>query len=349
MTRYAVSRVALASVARDVMRIWGTNLPVLGAIDAKLRWLYRDAPEPANDVYVLAADEELVGTAGLAVRRFDGLGRDLRVALGCDLAIDRPHRVVLPALRLVQEVRRDARATYDVVYNFPNELARGLYARAGYHDLGVMMRYVRVLRAESYVTRYVDNARLARAIGAAIDVALAAWQLPAVLAARHRYRLAWLDAVDDRFDALWDAARGAYPLVSRRDASWLRWRCLDSPSGRGRIATLCERGTGELHAYAVVHHGAGVAHITDLFGRPLALGPLLALVCAELRLTAATSVSIRYLGSPRVVAVLARNGFRRRVSDRHVYVATGDTLAAAERVRVLDTASWHLTDYDEDT
>ncbi len=352
-THYIVSRVAPATVESDLIRLWRSNLPVSGDVRAKLRWSYHDVPEPPERVYMLQVRDgdlppRIVGSAGVVVRRFASPAGELRVALGCDLAVERAHRVVLPALRLVRQIRRDTCGEFDLIYNFPNEHARGLYARAGYHDLGTMIRYVKVLRTAPYIARVVKHAAVARAVGSVADLAIRARLALAIPRAARAFRLEWLDDIDARFDALWEAARAEYALVGWRDAGWLRWRWLANPDGRCRIAALVDDGCA-VRAYAIVRLCDGVAHVCDLFGMPCDLDSLVALLSASLRDQGAASVSFRFLGGLWVRRLLAAHGFRARRSTRHVYVAAGDALTRMTHVRIADVEAWHLTDYDEDT
>jgi hypothetical protein len=351
-TEYRISRRAPDAVELELVQIWRRNLPLAGDAYAKLHWSYHEPPDRPDRVYLLEALDgdrapEIVGSAGVVLRRFASPGGELRVALGCDLSVDESHRVVRPALGLVREVRRDACAELDLIYNFPNGRACGLYTRAGYADLGPMIRYVQLLRSAPYVVRVVRRARLARAVGALLDLAPRGRIAVADRVARRLYRLEWLDDVDDRFDALWETARTAYPIVGRRDAAWLRWRCLASPDALGRVAALMENGT--LRGYAIVRVVGEVAHVRDVFGMPEHLDPLLAMLSATLRDAGVASVSLRYLGSPRIVRVLRAHGFRRRDASRHVFVTPGEALTGSARQHAADPESWHLTDYDEDT
>jgi hypothetical protein len=350
--RYVVSRVDPRSVEPDLIRIWHDNLPVLGDVRAKLRWSYHDAPERPAFVYVLAAVERdrpprVVGSAGVAVRRFSGIAGELRVALGCDLAVDPPHRTLQPALQVVREVRRDTGTEFDLTYNFPNRHARGLYARAGYHNLGAMTRYVRVLQTAPYLARHLPRP-LARVAAAPVDFATRARHVLPIQRATRRFRVEWLDEVDERFDALWRTARPTYGIIGRRDASWLRWRCIANPSGKARVAALVDRRSATLRAYAIVQQTDDVVHLRDLFGLPGHVDSLLTLLCPLLRATGASSVSVAYLGSASMVELLAKHGFSAREADRHVYVGVGNKITGVDRTRALDAESWHLTDYDED-
>src|SRR5690242_13515260 len=218
--RYRIERAAAHDVEREVVRIWRAGLPVEGDGRERFRWTYDDAPQRVRDLYVLVADDhasaQLVGTAGVQIRRFSREGRALRVALGCNLAIDPSHRSVLPALRLIRELQRDTRHQYALTYNIPNDQARGLYERAGFHDLGSMTRHVAILHHTPIVRRLLRARRVAAAVSSVLDAVQRARRAWAARRASRELRLDWLDDPDDRFDALWETASRAYPLLAMR-------------------------------------------------------------------------------------------------------------------------------------
>ena len=351
---YSVSRMASREAIPDLHRIWADSLRDAGDVEERLRW-YAQAPTACDHVFVLAAHEStlpnrIVGTAGLEIRAFALAGRELRVALGCNLAVEPAHRTLFPGLRLLREVQRATTAELDLAYNFPNERAQPLFVRAGYHELGRMPRYVRILRHATYVSRVVPVTAVASGAGAAIDLVVGARYALRHRRAARALELVWLDDVDARFDALWERARHEYVLVGRRDASWLRWRYLVFPRSRARIAALVEHGPGaDVRAYALVTERDGVAHVRDLFGSIGDLDPLLALLTRELRGRGATSASFGYLGSDGVVALLDAHGFRPRPTSRRVFVAAGAALSVKERAIATSPTAWHLTEFDEDS
>jgi hypothetical protein len=372
--KYAVVRAAPAEVAGTLQRLWDANLVVAGGAEQKYRWLYVDAPDQPDSVFLLeasaaGAEPRAVGTAGICVRRFSVGGRDASAALLADLAVDKEHRSLMPALSLVREVKAHALAHHDFAYGFPNKLAVGVFKRVGYRELGTITRYARVLRHAGYLGRVRDldlssvprpvRSALERAVGmaavaklggAALDAARLARGAPSALSAARAVRLDWLEAPDERFDALWEEARGDYQVVGRRSAAFLRWRF---PAADGhKIAALRQRGGGQrLLAYAVVQRDGEVAHIRDLFGRMASLGSLLDLLVPALYRRGAASASIRYLGSPRVVALLTERGFEARQSDRTITVGRREPVPDGDEIGALveRAEAWHLLDADEDT
>lgn len=366
---YAVVEAEPEAVATHLQRLWGANLTVAGDVARKFRWLYRDAPDRAGVVFMLAArggeadgaGDAFVGTAGVCVRRFQVGGREVTAALLADLAVDRDHRSLLPALNLVRQVKAHALGAHALAYGFPNHNAVGVFKRAGYQALGTINRYARVLRHHEYIDhirnsevprlpgpalfrRVVDRALaippLARAGTTAIDVGRLLQGTPDVMRAWRHHRLEWLDGPDERFDALWEHARAEYAIVARRSAAFLRWRFPADPGTR--YAALVRRSDRSVVAYAVVQLEDGTAHLRDLFGHHDAFAPLIDRLLPALYRRGATSASIRYLGGPRLTELLARRGFAQRPGERTI-------MWAAATPTPGDPAQWHLLDADEDT
>ncbi len=346
------------SIHDELMRVWADNLPVEGTVAEKFKWLYRDPAEPPDTVFTLTADGAIVGSAGVLTRRFQVAHHSLSAALLADLAVDHDHRSLLPALRLVRAAQKHALHRYGFAYGFPNDSARGVFKRARYRELGAPARYARVLRHAPYVERgagldrvprvvaaAMKNAIIARVVGAVADVGRLSLDATHSVRAVARFRLEWIDAPDERFDKLWHRARHDYTVIAERTASFLRWRY--PATNPCRIAALIDRASGDLRAYAFLQQVDGVAHVRDLFGHLDDLGALLDLLVPRLYAQHATSVSIRYLGAPRVVSILAAHGFQARETERTVALRVSPTMADAAAL-IEDPEQWHLTDLDED-
>lgn len=334
-----------AADARDaLLRLWGENLTVDGDLEAKLRWFYLDAPTGRGEAFLLqAADDTVVGCAGLSVRELVFRGRRVRAALLADFVIDKAHRSALPALTLQRAIKRHAEATYDLAYGFPNSLAVAVLKRIGYHELGKMARYVRVLRHAPFVEK--KYGRTAGAAAITLDPALLAltrmrggrsWPLT---------RLTWLPDFDARFDRLWERAQPAELIACRRSMELLRWRFGRAPGRPHKIVALADG--AEIRAYAVIRgQRGGPAEIVDLLGRDLeAVDSLFARLAPELYLAGHTTISFRYLGAPMLQPVLERHRFSLRDAKRSVIVHSASLPAEVAH----DPQRWYMTDLDEDT
>ena len=367
-SRYRIERAAPADARDALARIWRTNLTLEADAATKYRWLYEEAPDRPPVVFLLVADgapaAQAVGTAGVGLRRFVASGAELRAGILGDLAVDREHRSVMPALTLVREAKAWALGELDFAYGFPNKSAEGVFKRAGYKPLGAIGRYVRVLRHAGYVDRVGDadlarlparlrpaaRAALAGPAGAVIargvDVAVLARDLPA-LARTRDLELAWSERADPRLDQLWAAARGDHGVVGARTARFVDWRFFRGTS-TGRQLVLATDKRGAPRAYAVVEMNEGVATVRDLFGFRAAIPALLDRLAPALYRRGAASIAIRYLGASWLADALRARRFTLRQQDRMIALAVSDRLDAATAAKLADVESWHLTDADED-
>jgi GNAT superfamily N-acetyltransferase len=369
--RYSVERRPFVEVETELRRLWDDNLTVDGGVERKLAWLYREAPDPPDGVFMLAADGDdeprrWVGTAGVLIRRVQIAERELRAGLLADLAVDRAHRSVGPALMLAREARTWTLGHLDLAYGFPNRHAEGVFKRVGYKVLGKMPRYARVLRhagyaakvteddlarapapLRSFLLRGLQQPALANLAGLAADAAVLALGAAEGIGAASRLRLEYVARPDERFDRLWAAAHASFGVVGQRTSHFLDWRF--PPSDAISFAVASTRRTGEPRAYAVLERDGDTVHVRDLFGHPTDIPALLDLVIPALYARGAASLSMRYLGAPWLVDALTARRFATRATERTITIGTSERLPAEVRARIEDATSWHMTDADEDT
>ena len=360
---YRVKSQRPIAIEADICRLWRENLGLATSAEDKFRWLYRDAPDVADTVFALEAVENgqarLVGANGMVRRRLWVAGRELQAVVNCDFAVDRAHRSLLPALSLLRIFREDVAARFDLAYGFPNGKAEAVLKRAGFKELGRTRRWARVLRHAGYATRLssrndvpavvrlaASRPWLARAGAAVVDVARAAAGRLAVARGAVKYQVRSHSEPDERWDALWAAARDEYGVVGARTAAFLRWRFALVPGIS--FVTLQRRGEQQLRAYAVLQFDdvTGAAHVRDLFGHLDNLGNLVDALAPLAYRAGASSLSVRYLGAPAVERLFVDRGFTVREGTRSVVLDTGPALA--EGAIVADPSRWHLCDVDED-
>ena len=229
-----------------------------------------------------------------------------------------------------------------VHYGFPNANAVALFERMGYQKLGVMKRWVRILRHAEYVERVVRSKLFGRLAGAVLDGARLLEVVPSRVASLS-LRIERVERVDERFDRLWEVGCRRFGMVAWRGADHLRWRYLAAPGRQVELIALVERHGGVVRAYAAVERVGDVFHVRDLFGGSTAdCGLLLDHLMPVLRQLGATALSFSFLGAPVVEEMLRRHRFVARESTRTVIVDARDgvTLPALE--------AWYLTDGDAD-
>jgi hypothetical protein len=309
-----------------------------------------------------------VGTAGVGIRRIVVGDRELRAGLLGDLAVDRAHRSVMPALTLVREAKAWVLGELDLAYGFPNRAAEGVFKRVGYRTLGTIERYVRVLRHARYLERVSDaelgrvpevlrpmasaalaNPTTAAIIARGLDAAALMRRSGGLVRSAGRLGLEWTAGEDPRLDTLWQAARRGYDVVAARTARFVDWRFFRSAGAAARSLVVAVDRAGVPQAYAVVELAGDVAHLRDVFGHKAGVAGLIDRLVPALYRRGAASLSIRYLGAPWLVALLTARGFVSRQADRMIALGVSDRLEATVARQLADASAWHLTDADEDT
>jgi hypothetical protein len=246
-----------------------------------------------------------------------------------DLAVDRPHRSLAPALILVRTALAHVRTACDFAYGFPNGKSSGVMLRCGYRKVGMFARYACVLRFGPYLGRFLSLP---------VDLVRQAYLTARRWPAASTFRLEWAGDVDASFDDLWASARPGRGLVGVRSSAFLRWRFLENPVGSFRVARLVRRRDGKLRGYAVIQRVENVAHIRDVFAHEGELGPLLDLLLPSLLESGCASASFCFLGRRSVVETFRAHRFALREADHDVVAFGTDEEAEA----------WYLTDADVD-
>ncbi|HET9314937.1 MAG TPA: hypothetical protein VFQ51_05080 [Vicinamibacteria bacterium] len=346
---YAVREAAPADVEADLVALWTANLHMGGDPRDKYRWFYLGNPLGAAQAFLVEAsgpgDRAVVGTCGLGARTLLHDGRRWRAGLLADFALEPAHRTVMPGLILQRALAASARERFDFTYAFPNNAALGILSRIGYRLLGRTGRYVRPLRLDSFLRRYLGSRALAR-LAAAVPNALLAWTDRAKAAwLPRRLHIEWLAHPDPRFDVLWQRASGSHAFMGERTAAFLRWRFTERPGLPGELAALVDSETGAVRAYAaVVQKVQGVALLADfLADGDDALETLFRLLFPALRSRGFEQATTCFLGADRIDTLLRDVGFSYRNAAKNVVIDTNR--AGPELLRRGD---WYLTDADRD-
>jgi hypothetical protein len=163
-------------------------------------------------------------------------------------------------------------------------------------------------------------------------------------ARRHRLELLATGAFDDRADAIWSAASSAYPVASRRDSAYLRWR-FDRFPGANAYARYWLKGADGVVGYIVLrfgeHKGTPSAFVIDFFCLPAALPGLMALaieVCRDAGAIIMYCVTLH----PWANASFWPLGFVRRQSGWRFMMYIQDLTPEAARL-MSDPSRWFIS------
>ncbi len=331
-----------------VTSLWRGNLGESSRAESKFDWFYAGSVTGTPQTLILmhrdraeeAGNEgEAVGVGSAAPRSFLLGGQPIEAAVLVDLAVTVAHRTLYPALLLQKSLLSAGLAVRRLLYAFPNQKAAAVFQRAGYRRIGLMTRFVRVLRSRSYLEELLP-AWVAASAAVFVDVAirlryahLGSW--PA-LRWQHVRDATLTDAASSDDSGL---VRGA------RTAELLRWRFADHGRHHFHFVTARRRSDGAAIGYWVVEALENSLYVRDcsidLLRRPGAVLAWTAL-CAEARRKGFRSLHFECLAPPALQKHLRALGMKSR-SQRPVFAAISADIA--ERAA---SASWFLTAADED-
>ena len=353
--KYEACGVPAAEAQPEVVRLW--NARAARSNDVVFRWGYLSNPSGPGQCFLLRATDggtsSIVGTVGIGTRRVSLGGRTLVAGVLGDFFVVKGHRTFFPALSMQRAVLGWARQNLDLVYGFPNELARPIIKRLGFREMAHFQRHVLVLRHASYLADRIGSNTGARLLAVPIDQ-LRRLVYPGISRRPAAgLRFGRIERIDERFDRLFHARAFQGLTVGHRDAKLLQWRFIDYPGDPCSIYGLTD-GAGELRAYVVVQMTREIAHVRDLLGVDVeAMGEALRLMGGVARSHRCVSLSFACAAPPQLQRVLDRLGFRTRNSaegPRVLFGHAGDALLAeganGRNLSALDR--WYATEVDED-
>jgi len=180
-------------------------------------------------------------------------------------------------------------------------------------------------------------------------VAPALWLLDTTGGIRNgRTELVPVDAFDQRSDTLWQNVSRLYPAISRRDATWLRWRFDECPD-RHQYLRYYVRYRGRLIGYLVLRrtewNGCAALSIVDYLAAP---GDVSRLLAAGVRIARHLDAAVLLCNTLNLQArgAMRRNGFfRRRNQSIRFFAYTGDESLLRD---IQNPMKWFVTSADSD-
>ncbi len=351
--------VAFQAEASDLLsigRLWSENLSDLNiarATGQRLHWMYKDPRAGGVRTWVVRKSEtgEVVGCATVCPRLLHAEGRDVRAGILSDFAIARAHRAAGPAIALQRKILTDTVGLgFDLLYGFPNHGAAPILHRIGYSKVGVISRWVRPLRTEARLLRYLHPI-LAKGISMAADGALALNDARLGVAFGGGLREESLLRADERFDDLWERGKAGKPATCARSSAYLNWRYADFTTANYQLFCLVDPARNALRGYVVWSAHRDAAHVADLFWdrTPRALEALLVRFCRRMRSQGLATVHLVCLADDHLGAILRRLlFFTGATKERAVVAHAGPRPPEHLRPLLRESRKWLLFDGDLD-
>jgi GNAT superfamily N-acetyltransferase len=341
----------------DVLALAARNLPQFSPRRYAKYYELNPLGPPTFFLAQETKSQRSIGMAALFPARLRIDGHSVRVAVFGDFAIDPEHRGFGPALAL-QETLLSAMSAMNLycAYGSPNKLTEAVIRRLGWLDVGRFTLFVKVLKMDLVVERFLHHAgavRLATMFSSAlIDPVLAATSRERWYRKAHPFVVEKPPTFDDRFCSLWDAASSYHKITGDRNCELLNWKYesyqgIDETQPYNIFALTSS--SNDVVGYIVYTRRKNVWHIVDILflDSELVGDALLREFSRDARREGASGIGLLYLGPENVVTrTMARWGFarRKRRDGVDVYIPAG----RKEEAALMNSENWYFVWGDND-
>jgi len=349
-----------ADIARSVRRYAPEDKPALREFqieyfgphsrqcdDAYFDWLFVKNPyqEPGRPtLWICKRDGVVLGQQASIPVLLKAGAFHYKAAWGMDLMVRTEWRLkgVAPALSAAFEQSAEV-----LLGQGMSEAAHRAFMRRGWTDMGMLPVLVRPLDP-AVCARTPHAPRVTRLTprfatrGSASLAGLAFGRLAG-------FTLEPIAAFDEGVDRVWSLASGDYPVLVKRDLSYIRWRFDEIPGETGYRRYYLKR-KGEVLGYAVVRHepwrGGTVGRVIDYLAPQRCLRPLFALLIRELDSQGVAAVLLEQLHRGAQPILRSVGCFGAPVATRFIFEAREG--AAPARGLLSTAGSWLLSTADSD-
>jgi len=233
----------------------------------KFDWFYLSNPAGSAIGYGIReqSSSEMVGASAVFPRQLWVDGRERLGGIVGDLGVHPNHRTLGPALKLQKTTLTGARKEgIEILYGFPNRLAKPVQKRVGYQPIGRVIRVSRILRSYGRLKRRINLPLVTRLLAAIIDIAVRLLSREGHSSLPSNFRSAIVDRFDQRFDRLWNKAKYNHTILGVRDQSFLNWRFSACPNKNYRTFILEDIDIDDVVGYIVYYQSDDDFIIADV-------------------------------------------------------------------------------------
>lgn len=334
----------------DILSLWKNNLS--NSSYERFHWLYKEnsARNTRTWLAIDDSDKRIVGCNSLYPRYILKNGERLRMGIAIDFAVEKKHRVYGPALKIQREITDNIRKEgFDFTFAWPNEASKGVFLRAGYRILGEAINWVKPLKTEPQLIKYIKVPFIAKALGYCVDKVLCFVDRWVVIKVPQYLTPQILKSSDERFDILWERGKASYNIIGEKSSDYLNWRYANCKTEVFQFFCLIDKESQALRAYLVYSLKDNIAKIWDLFA--LSYGEIVYLLSEfvrEMRKVKVNSISITYLENNRLKKIIRKLNFSKRLTRRTCAVFIDKSYSEEDREYVLDKNNWFLLEGEMD-
>ena len=346
---YSIQQADLKEDKQNIMDFWKKSFPAWP--QHKYDWFYKDNISGHAKCWTVKNKENdaIVGFTAIFPRKFKFNGQPLMAGISGDFGVDRKHRVLGPALQLQKAVINVIESeNFDFLYGTPNKKSEPVIRRVGFKIAGTMVRMVKVLKADTYLSRILKSNLLSTLATPFANLYLKLSSPENKIQLNRSITGETVQHFDQRFDQLWEKSEGNFKLIGQRDSEFLNWRFRDCPYRDYKIFTAVEAENNHLVGYIVYHTDGDTVHISDCLAEDNEnfLDALIANFIKYTRKQKFHSISMRYLGSQQIKPSFEKFGFSERADKINVVAYSSSDSSIAELL--LDAENWYFFEADND-
>jgi hypothetical protein len=245
-----------------ILDLWRRNLADANHLEERFNWQFLSGPFGRGQIWILKADGQPIGTTSLSMRPLKLRGTLTTAGVAGDLAVNKEHRFLQPALMLQRALISSARPEISILYGVPNPAGASVMKYVGYREFCCVHRYAKVLRVSHYLKRFGKFGAVVPLIGGVADRGFAALQSFGTRNGKRVTKV--LPCFDERFDELWSRLSSEHPTWTVRDRRFLKWRYCECPIRRYKTLALLTQDESRLLGYLIYYVEDQSAICSDL-------------------------------------------------------------------------------------
>ena len=342
MTVYTVDQFDPDKEKQDLLSFWYSCEDKMWKPE-RIDWFCRFNGFAGSKVWVLRQNGSpaIIGSASTIMRPFVVDGMQVMGGINCDIVVDKKHRSLGPALKLINGIVQSAESDPEFLLTFPNDAAKGVTKRCGYTELGLFYRWVKLFRTEKKLRPRIPNFFVRKVVSGVVDLALRAADTKIWLK-----RLFYRSPVSIQAGiktGTFFPRRFDVPVCGERNLPFMLWRYAEIPDLSFSLYSVL-RGA-EVIAYIVCSFSEHGVNIEDIIpSDPSLLTDIILSFINYARDLLVDSISFGFFGNSFYERLLEKLGFYRRESrSLWIYLKNGDL-----KSRLLDKENWFLLHGDID-
>ena len=249
MPHYTVVPANLEKDRQVILDLWRRNLTDLEHLEERYDWQILNSPFGPGQIWILEADGQPIGTTSLSMRRLKLRETLTTAGAAGDLAVNKEHRFLQPALMLQRALISSAHPGIRILYGVPNSDAAPVMNYVGYHKFCYVHRYAKVLRISHYLQGAGKFGVMVPMIAKMADRSFSALQSFGQRKSKRVTQI--LPCFDERFDDLWSRLGSQHSILTVRDRRFLKWRYCECPLRQYKTLCLLTEDESRLLGYLI--------------------------------------------------------------------------------------------------